>query len=132
MAKSTRRSQSSADASAVEHSDAKGILEALDRSQARIEFSLDGTILNANENFQRAMGYSLEEIQGRHHSMFVDETTKSSIEYREFWAQLNRGIFSVGQYKRFAKGGREIWLQATYNPVLDKNGKAHQSCKIGC
>ena len=99
------------------------VLDALSKSQAMIEFSMDGTIITANDNFQRTMGYRLDEIQGRHHSMFVDEATKLSGEYREFWAQLNRGVFSANQYKRMAKGGREVWLQATYNPIFDHNGK---------
>ncbi len=96
---------------------------AINRSQAVIEFNLDGTIVTANENFLRAMGYSLSEIQGKHHSMFVDAAERESREYREFWARLNRGEFQATQYKRFGKGGREIWIQASYNPILDASGR---------
>ena len=97
--------------------------EALDRSQAVIEFGLDGTIVTANENFLKAMGYSLGEIKGKHHGIFVDPAERESAAYREFWAQLNRGDYQAAQYKRFAKGGRPVWIQASYNPIMDKNGK---------
>jgi methyl-accepting chemotaxis protein len=105
-------------------------VEALDRSQAIIEFSMDGTILTANNNFLRTMGYTLEEIRGRHHSMFVDDAFRMSTEYRDFWNKLNRGEFTVGQYKRVAKGGRDVYLQATYNPVLDSMGRAIKVVKF--
>lgn len=113
-----------------ETADKIGILDALGKSQAMIEFAMDGTILSANENFLRVMGYSLDEIQGRHHALFVDEATKTSTEYREFWARLNRGIFNAALYKRLAKGGREVWLQATYNPILDRNGNPEKVVKL--
>ncbi|WP_050419574.1 methyl-accepting chemotaxis protein [Bradyrhizobium tropiciagri] len=96
---------------------------AIGKSQAVIEFKLDGTIVTANENFLSAMGYSLDEIRGKHRSMFVEPATRDSHDYREFWARLNRGEFQAAQYKRIAKGGREIWIQASYNPILDKAGK---------
>jgi methyl-accepting chemotaxis protein len=96
---------------------------AIDRSQAMIEFKLDGTIVNANANFLDAMGYSLDEIRGRHHRMFVDPAERETAAYREFWASLNRGEFQAAQYKRFAKGGRAIWIQASYNPIMDASGK---------
>ncbi|MGY4567474.1 PAS domain S-box-containing protein [Bradyrhizobium sp. USDA 3256] len=96
---------------------------AIGKSQAVIEFKLDGTIVDANENFLNAMGYTLDEIKGKHHSMFVDPATRDSQDYRAFWADLNRGEFQAAQYKRIAKGGREIWIQASYNPMLDKGGK---------
>ena len=96
---------------------------AISRSQAVIEFNLDGTIITANENFLNALGYTLEEIKGRHHSMFVEPGMRDSVAYREFWGNLNRGEFQAAQYKRVAKGGREVWIQASYNPVLDKHGK---------
>ncbi|QOZ56007.1 PAS domain-containing methyl-accepting chemotaxis protein [Bradyrhizobium arachidis] len=98
-------------------------VEALDRSQAVIEFGLDGTIVTANENFLKAMGYSLSEIKGRHHGIFVDPAERESAVYREFWARLNRGEYQAAQYKRFAKGGQPVWIQASYNPIIDKNGK---------
>ncbi|BCW87595.1 hypothetical protein sos41_07250 [Alphaproteobacteria bacterium SO-S41] len=100
-----------------------GMVKALDRSQAVIEFNLDGTIINANENFLGAIGYRLDEIVGRHHSMFVDDATRSSPAYRAFWDKLARGEYDAGQYKRIANGGREIWIQASYNPILDGTGK---------
>ena len=96
---------------------------AIDRSQAVIEFKLDGTIVTANKNFLEAMGYALDEIKGKHHGIFVAPAERESPAYREFWSKLNRGEFQAGQYKRFAKGGREIWIQASYNPILDAGGK---------
>jgi methyl-accepting chemotaxis protein len=96
---------------------------AIDRSQAVIEFRLDGTIVTANKNFLNAMGYSLDEIKGKHHGMFVDPAERGSTAYREFWAKLNRGEAQAAQYKRFGKGGREIWIQASYNPILGANGR---------
>jgi methyl-accepting chemotaxis protein len=99
-------------------------LAAINRTQAVIEFTLDGTILNANENFLTAMGYSLNEVKGQHHAMFVDAAYRSSPEYRMFWDRLGRGEADQGQYKRLGKGGKEIWIQGSYNPILDENGKA--------
>src|SRR5580692_3459955 len=96
---------------------------AIDKSQAVIEFKLDGTIVTANRNFLDAMGYSLAEIQGRHHSLFVAPAERDSAAYRQFWARLNHGEFQAAQYKRFGKGGKEIWIQASYNPILDVGGK---------
>ncbi len=96
---------------------------AINRSQAVIEFKLDGTIVTANKNFLDAVGYSLAEIQGQHHRMFVDPVERESAEYREFWARLNSGQFQAAQYKRFGKGGRAIWIQASYNPILDSSGR---------
>jgi methyl-accepting chemotaxis protein len=103
--------------------DFAGVFDAIGRSMAVIEFKMDGTILTANENFLKAMGYSLDEVKGQHHSMFAEAEHARSNEYKAFWAKLNRGEFDQGQYKRLAKGGREIWIQATYNPILDQNGK---------
>ncbi len=97
--------------------------KAVDRVQALIEFDLDGTILTANENFLQAVGYTLDEIRGKHHRMFCDATVAASAEYREFWVRLGRGEYDAGEYRRLGKGGREIWLQASYNPVLDARGK---------
>nr|WP_230989536.1 methyl-accepting chemotaxis protein [Devosia faecipullorum] len=93
------------------------------RSQAVAEFQLDGTIIGANENFLSTMGYQLEEIVGRHHSMFCEPEFAASAEYRQFWADLAHGEFRSAAYRRLAKGGREVWIQASYNPVLDMNGK---------
>jgi methyl-accepting chemotaxis protein len=99
------------------------MVEAISRSQAVIEFSMDGTIISANDNFLAAMGYSLAEIKGQHHRMFVEPQARDSAEYREFWARLNAGKFQVAEYKRIGKGGREIWIQASYNPIMDNSGK---------
>jgi methyl-accepting chemotaxis protein len=103
--------------------DAASLASAIGRSQAMIEFNMDGIILTANDNFLAAMGYTLGEIQGKHHSMFVSPEERDSDSYRLFWANLNRGEFEAAEYKRVAKGGREVWIQATYNPVFDGHGK---------
>ncbi|WP_374473133.1 PAS domain-containing methyl-accepting chemotaxis protein, partial [Phenylobacterium sp.] len=100
------------------------------RSQAVIEFELDGTIITANENFLKTLGYTAEEVVGRHHSLFVDPAYAQSAEYREFWARLNRGEFFADKYLRFGKGGREVWIQATYNPMLDREGKPYKVIKF--
>ena len=123
--RNNRQSAVSSDDShtSAQAADQAAIAAALNKSQAMIEFHLDGTILTANENFLRAMDYTLDEIRGHHHSMFVDEATRLSTEYRDFWTKLNRGVFQAGQFKRLGRGGREVWLQATYNPVLDKSGR---------
>ena len=101
----------------------RGIVEAIDRSQAMIEFSLDGVIIDANANFLAAIGYALDEIRGQHHSMFVEPAYRSSPEYRLFWEKLARGEFDAGQYKRIGKGGKEIWIEASYNPILGADRK---------
>jgi methyl-accepting chemotaxis protein len=103
---------------------------ALHRVQAVIEFDLDGTILQANDNFLQAVGYRLDEIQGQHHAMFVEPALAQSAEYRDFWAKLGRGEFDAGQYRRLGKGGRELWIQASYNPVLDGNGRPYKVVKF--
>lgn len=106
------------------------VLDAIGRSRATIEFGIDGTILAANSNFLSAVGYDLAEIQGRHHSVFVDPSERASQAYHDFWAALARGEFQRGEYKRFAKGGREVWLQAIYNPVCDAEGKPYKVVKL--
>jgi methyl-accepting chemotaxis protein len=98
-------------------------IAALDKSQAVIEFEMDGTIIAANDNFLRTMGYTLDEIRGRHHSLFVEESVRNSPEYREFWARLNRGENLPGEYRRIGKGGKEVVIQASYNPLPDSSGK---------
>ena len=103
--------------------DLQGRLAALDRSQAIIEFSTDGVILDANANFLRAMGYARDEVVGRHHSMFVEPDYARSDEYRAFWEALRRGEFTSAEYRRLAKGGREVWIQASYNPILGADGQ---------
>lgn len=126
MARSRTRSSTSAAAAAPKRNGSAavvqtakaGVVDALDKSQAMIEFDMDGTILSANDNFLSCMGYTLQEILGKHHSLFVDEAMRTSAEYQEFWSKLKRGEFHAGQFKRLGKGGREVWLQATYNPIL--------------
>ncbi|HXZ40046.1 MAG TPA: methyl-accepting chemotaxis protein [Terriglobales bacterium] len=110
-------------------SDLSGQVAAIRKSQAVIEFQMDGTILDANDNFLTALGYTLEEVKGRHHSMFVDEAYRQSADYKEFWAKLNRGDYVADQFKRIGKGGKEVWIQASYNPILDSNGKPFKVVK---
>jgi methyl-accepting chemotaxis protein len=110
--------------------DAQAQIEAIGRSQAMIEFNLDGTIITANKNFLDALGYRLDEIQGKHHSMFVPADQRDSTEYKAFWAALNSGEYQAREFKRIAKGGREVWIEASYNPVLDGNGKTVMVAKI--
>jgi methyl-accepting chemotaxis protein len=98
-------------------------INAMSRSSAVIEFELDGTIVQANENFLSLLGYTLGEVQGKHHSIFVDDAVRRSTEYREFWTKLNRGDFQSGVYNRITKSGREVWIQASYNPTFDANGR---------
>ena len=103
--------------------DMGGQVSAIRKAMAVIEFTLDGHILDANENFLAVTGYSLGEIKGKHHSMFCDAAYRSSPEYRAFWEKLGRGEYDSGQYQRFGKGGREIWIQASYNPIMDAKGR---------
>src|SRR6267142_767476 len=106
-----------------------GKISAINRAQAVIEFNLDGTIVTANENFLKTLGYTLGEIQGKHHSMFVEQAERESAAYRDFWAALNRGEFQTGEFKRIGKGGKEVWIQASYNPILDFNGRPFKVVK---
>ena len=106
-----------------------GQIEAIGKSQAVIEFSMDGQVLTANANFLGALGYSLAEIQGKHHSLFVPSDQRDSEAYRAFWANLNRGEFQSGEYERVGKGGKQIWIQASYNPIRDLNGKPFKVVK---
>jgi methyl-accepting chemotaxis protein len=110
--------------------DTHGQIEAIGKSQAVIHFNLDGTIITANENFLQTLGYRLDEIQGRHHSMFVEEKERQSLAYRQFWEALGRGEYRAAQYKRVGKGGREIWIEASYNPILDLNGTPFKVVKF--
>lgn len=109
--------------------DLAGQVEAINKSLAVIEFRMDGTIITANANFLKTLGYTLEEIQDQHHRMFVQEQYARSDEYAVFWQKLNRGEFWSGEFKRIAKGGREIWIQGSYNPILDMNGKPFKVVK---
>jgi methyl-accepting chemotaxis protein len=110
--------------------DAAGMITAIDRVMAVIEFHPDGTIITANGNFSSAMGYGLHEIAGRHHRMFADPAYGESEDYRRFWERLNRGEFVAGEFKRFAKGNREVWLQASYNPIVDGSGRVVRVVKF--
>lgn len=113
----------------LKNADFAGQLSAISKSQAVIEFQLDGTIITANENFLDALGYTLDEVRGQHHRMFVDPSEAQSVEYQLFWQKLGRGEFDARVYKRIAKGGREIWIQASYNPIFDMSGKPFKVVK---
>lgn len=113
----------------LQAADFEGQLEAIGKAQAVIEFNLDGKVLHANDNFLATLGYSLAEIKGQHHSMFVDPAHRNSVEYRMFWEKLGRGEYDAGQYKRIGKGGKEVWIQASYNPIMDLNGKPFKVVK---
>ncbi len=101
----------------------EGQIAAINRAQAVIEFGMDGKVLTANDNFLKTLGFTLDEIRGQHHSMFVEPAYRQSPEYRAFWERLGRGEYDAAQYKRIGKGGREVWIQASYNPIFDVNGK---------
>ena len=107
----------------IKNADFEGQLSAISKSQAVIEFAMDGTILTANDNFLNCLGYSLAEVKGQHHRMFAEPAYAQSSDYRLFWDRLNRGEFQAGEFQRFGKGNKEIWIQASYNPILDLNGK---------
>ncbi|MBR0931055.1 PAS domain-containing methyl-accepting chemotaxis protein [Bradyrhizobium diazoefficiens] len=113
----------------LQNADLAGQIAAIDKAQAVIEFNMDGTIITANANFLGAVGYSLAEIKGQHHSMFVEPNERESGPYREFWAALNRGEYQAAEYKRIGKGGKEVYIQASYNPILDLNGKPFKVVK---
>jgi len=115
---------------AAELRELKAQVAAMDRSQAVIEFALDGTILRANANFLNALGYRAEEVVGKHHSIFVPPAEAASAEYRAFWNELNSGQFVARKFLRIGKGGAECWIQASYNPVLDENGKPYKVIKF--
>jgi methyl-accepting chemotaxis protein len=114
----------------LQSADFAGQVTAINKSQAVIHFELDGTILEANENFLATVGYTLGEIRGKHHSMFVDADTKASPDYAQFWTRLARGEFQSEVYRRVGKGGREIWLQASYNPIFDASGRPFKVVKF--
>jgi methyl-accepting chemotaxis protein len=108
----------------------KAMVNAITRSQAVIEFKLDGTVIDANENFLKAMGYGLSEIKGGHHQMFCDASYTQSPEYIQFWAKLNQGEFQAGEFKRVGKNGKEVWIIASYNPVLGEDGRPYKVVKF--
>ncbi|WP_413288451.1 methyl-accepting chemotaxis protein [Bdellovibrio sp. HCB337] len=111
-------------------SEYEGKVNAISRAQAVIEFNLDGTIISANENFTNTVGYSLSEIATKHHSMFCDPAYVQSFEYKKFWQSLAQGEFVAGEFKRFGKGGKEIWINASYNPIFNADGKPFKVVKF--
>jgi methyl-accepting chemotaxis protein len=114
----------------LKNADFQGQIAAIGKTQAAIEFNLDGTITDANENFLKTLGYTLDEIKGRHHSMFVEPAFRESTEYRQFWRDLNDGKYQTGEYKRIGKGGKVVWISGSYNPILDLNGKPFKVVKF--
>jgi len=111
-------------------SESDGLINALHRSLAVIEFDPGGNILDANSNFLNVMGYTLDEVKGRHHRIFVEPAYAQSREYEDFWAKLRRGEYDASAYKRIGKGGREVWIQASYNPVFDSSGRVTRVVKF--
>ncbi|HUD33283.1 MAG TPA: PAS domain-containing protein, partial [Variovorax sp.] len=116
----------------VRSADDRGQLRAINASQAVVQFALDGTVLDANEIFLDAMGYRLEDIVGRHHRLFMPAGEADQPSYEAFWTQLAAGNHHAGEYRRIGKDGREIWLQATYNPILDSMGRPSKVVKYAC
>ncbi len=107
----------------LRNSEYAGRVAALDRAQAVIEFDLEGKILTANDNFLKTVGYTLREIVDQHHSIFCTPDYVTSEEYRDFWLRLQRGEFRAGRFHRVGKYGRDVWIQASYNPILDMSGR---------
>jgi PAS domain S-box-containing protein len=112
------------------NTDYAALFAAVDKSQALIEFTVDGQIVSANGNFLKAMGYTLDEIQGKHHSIFVEPEYRNTRDYAEFWERLRRGEYQAGQYKRLGKNGRHVWIEGAYNPIFDQNGKVSKVVKF--
>ena len=112
------------------NADFEGQLRAINRAQAVIEFDLSGRVLTANENFLAVVGYRLDEVVGQHHSLFVDPADRTTEAYREFWRRLNAGEYFAAEYKRMAKSGAAVWIQASYNPIFDPNGKPYKVVKF--
>ncbi len=110
--------------------DLNAAIAAIHRSQAVIEFDLDGVIITANDNFLRTFGYTLDEIQGRHHSLFVSPDHRESVEYKAFWARLNAGEYLSDKFQRVAKDGASVWIQGAYNPILDRSGHPYKVIKF--
>jgi PAS domain S-box-containing protein len=105
-------------------------MTAIGRTQAFIEFDPQGTIIDANDTFLTVMGYAIEEIKGKHHSLFVEADYKNSKKYNEFWHDLNNGQFQAARFKRVAKGGRPVWIEGAYNPIFDIHGKITKIVKF--
>jgi methyl-accepting chemotaxis protein len=120
---------SDADAS-MRQADYQAQIDAISKSQAMIEFDLDGTIITANDNFLKAMGYTLDEVRGRHHRIFVDEAYARSAEYKTFWDRLKHGEYVADEFKRVGKAGNDVWIQASYNPIVDLDGRPRKVVKF--
>ncbi|WP_081822237.1 methyl-accepting chemotaxis protein [Acidocella facilis] len=114
----------------LKNAETKNIFEAISRAQAMIEFTVDGQIITANDHFLKAIGYQLQEIKGRKHSMLVEPDYAQSADYRAFWKKLAAGEYIAAEFKRIGKGGKEVWLQASYNPIFDLNGKVVKVIKF--
>lgn len=114
----------------LQAADYEGQIDAISKAQAVIHFNLDGTIIKANQNFLDALGYTMDEIKGKHHRMFVDPAYATSSEYALFWDRLSKGEFQSAEYKRVGKGGKEVWIQASYNPIFDASGKPFKVVKF--
>lgn len=127
--KAPRDSELRSDARKLQLADYAGQVAAINKSQAVIEFNLDGTVITANENFLNTLGYSLDEITGQHHSMFVETSYKLSNDYKQFWRDLGAGRFQAGEFIRIGKHGRAVWIQATYNPIFDPSGRPFKIVK---
>jgi methyl-accepting chemotaxis protein len=117
-------------ATKLKNSNYEGQINAINKAQAVIEFDLDGNILTANENFLNTVGYRLEEVQGKHHSMFVKDDYKRSSEYAQFWEQLRQGSMFNDEFERVGKEGKSVWIQASYNPIIDQNGRPYKVVKF--
>ncbi len=124
------RAKSSTAQKAARDADYAGQIDAINRSQSVIEFETDGTIITANANFLAMMGYELDEIVGKQHSIFAEPGFAASAEYKEFWNALGRGEYQAAEFKRLGKDGREVWIQASYNPIFDTAGKPYKVVKF--
>jgi PAS domain S-box-containing protein len=113
----------------IKAADHQGQIAAISKAQAVIEFELDGTVRTANDNFLTVLGYRLDDVKGKNHSLFVDPGYRDSTEYRQFWEKMRRGEYEAGMYRRIGQGGREVWLQASYNPIVGLDGKPYKVVK---
>ncbi len=114
----------------LHNADVDGQIKAISKVQGVIEFNMDGSIITANDNFLHTVGYTLDEIKGKHHGMFVDPTYRKSPEYKELWDKLNSGVYDSGEYKGVGKDGKDVWLQASYFPIMDPNGNPFKVVKL--